>query len=346
MGSQFAFIYDVVAVVIIIGTFFAGYKRGFASVIVGLLAMAAAFFCASMFSKPISEWFYTEVVEQPLENTVDKAISDAMGNVRLGGLSELDFSAVKIGGVPAEDYTPNYEGTGKAVVDLSDLDLSECGITAEVLSELSLPADTDLRSYNGRTAEFTAADIEQFGMGKLAVAHVAASALQKTSVVEEIAEYTEQVGEALPFIFGNLSQDISSGSVSGLRTVVLNMINAGASVQEAVVEKIIAPQVISTVQTIAFMLIFIVVSAVLGIAAHLLKVVNKIPILGGANAVLGGITGLLEAVLSLMIICLVLRLIISLSDGGIILLNSAAINDTYFFRYFYHMELLDGIIQQ
>lgn len=346
MGSQFAFIYDIVALAIIIGTFFAGYKRGFASVIVGLLAMAAAFFCASMFSKPISEWFYTEIVEQPLESSVDKAVSDAMGNITLGGLSELDFSAVKIGGVPAADYTPNYEGTGKAVVDLSDLDLSECGITAEMLSDLSLPADTDLSSYNGRTAEFTAADIEQFGMGKLAVAHIAASALQKTSIVEDIVEYTDQVGEALPFIFGGLSQEISSGSVSGLRTIVLNMISARASVQEAVVERIIAPQVLATAQTIAFMVIFILVSSALGIAAHLLKIVNKIPIIGGANAVLGGITGLLEAMLSLMIICLVLRLIISLSDGGIILLNSAAIDDTYFFRYFYNMELLDGIIQQ
>lgn len=346
MGSQFAFIYDIVAVAIIIGTFFAGYKRGFASVIVGLLAMAAAIFCASMFSKPISEWFYTEIVEQPLESTVDSAVSEAMGNVKLGGLSELDFSAVKIGGVPASEYEPNYEGTGKAVVDLSDLDLSGCGITTEMLSELSLPADTDLTSYNGRTAEFTAADIQQFGLGKLAVAHVAASALQKTSVVEDIVEYTEQVGEALPYIFGGLSQEISNGSVSGLRTIVLNMINARASVKEAVVEQIIAPQVLSAVQTIAFMVIFIVVSSALGIAAHLLKVVNKIPIIGGANAVLGGITGLIEAMLALMIVCLVLRLIISLSDGGIILLNNTAIDETYFFRYFYHAELLDTIMQQ
>lgn len=346
MGSQFAFIYDIIAAAVIIGSFFAGYKRGFASVIVGLLAMAAAFFCASMFSKPISEWFYTEIVEQPLESMVDKSVSDAMDDIRLGGLSELDFTAVKIGGVPASEYEPDYEGTGKAVVDLSDLDLSECGITAEMLSELSLPADTDLTSYNGRTAEFTAAEIRQYGLGKLAVAQVAASAIQKTSVLDDIVEYTDQVGEALPYIFGGLSQEISGGSVSGIRTIVLNMISAKASVREAVVEQIIAPQVLSAVQTAAFIAILIVVSAVLGIAAHLLKVVNRIPVIGGANAVLGGVTGLLEAVLVLMIICLVLRLVISLSDGDIILLNGTAIDDTYFFRYFYHMELLDTIIQQ
>lgn len=346
MGSHFAFIFDIVVAVIIIGAAFAGYKRGFASVIVGLVAMAAAFFCASMFSRPISEWVYTEIIEQPLEKSVDKAVSDAMSNIRLSGLSELNFYEVKINGVTADAIMPDYEGRGRAVVDLSDLDLSTCGITAEMLAELSLPADTDLTSYNGRTAEFTAADIEKYGLGKLAVAHVAASALQKTTILDDIVDYTAQVGNALPYVFGTLSQEISSGSVSGLRTVVLNMIDAKVSVKEAVVDRIIKPQVLSIVQTIAFIAIFIIASGLLGAAAHLLKVVNRIPIIGGANAVLGGVTGLLEALLSIMIICLVTRLIISLSDGGIILLNSEAINSTYIFRYFYNMELLDSIIPQ
>ncbi len=341
MGIQFAVIYDIVVVAVLAGMVFNGAKKGFAAVVVGLVSLAAAFICAMAFKEPISAWVYDSIVEKPLEEAVDSELDSVMNNITLSSLSELDFEAVKISGVYVKDIQPNYEGTGKAIMDLSDVDLSGTGITAYDLKSLGFAEDVDFSSLNGKTAEFSMAEIQSEGLGKLAAAQVIAVKMRESSVFGEVIKFTDTVGQTLPQLFGEMSEEIAKGSAETLRPVVLAMINSKDSVKTAVIDGIIKPYFMTAAQTIAFTLIFSLAAAVLGIIAHALELVNKIPVLGSFNAFVGGIAGLAEGLLTICVVCLIVRFIISLSDGTMIFLNNMAIEETYLFKIFYNLDFLN-----
>ena len=113
MGTQFALIYDVIIIAVIAGMTFAGAKKGFASVIVGFVAIFVAFFCAMTFSEPITGAVYRSAVEQPLESAVDEQLDAVMGGATLSGMSHMDYNMVIISGQHASVYPIDYAGTSK-----------------------------------------------------------------------------------------------------------------------------------------------------------------------------------------------------------------------------------------
>ena len=93
--------------------------------------------------------------------------------------------------------------------------------------------------------------------------------------------------------------------------------------------------------TVIFILIFLLVSVLLGVLAAALKAVNKIPVLGGFNAFVGGIAGLLEGLITVFLICIGVRLLVSLSGGNIMFFNEMTINSTFLFGIFYNFDFLN-----
>lgn len=341
MGTQFAIIYDVIIIAIIAGMTFAGAKKGFASVIIGFVAVFAAFFCAMTFSEPITDAVYRSAVEQPLESAVDEKLDEMMGGATLSGISHINYDMVMISGEHASVYPIDYAGTNKAVVDLSDMDLSRTGISGVDLSLFGIAADTDFSSVSGKTAEFTMAEIERHGLGKLAVAQYLAVSAQGSDFFAGFLDYTEKIGEAVPSVFGGISDGIEGGSIFALRGVIINMADGSASVKDAIINGIIEPYFRMAANTIIFILIFLLVSVLLGVLAAALKAVNKIPVLGGFNAFVGGVAGLLEGLITVFIVCIGVRLLVSLSGGNIMFFNEMTINSTFLFGIFYNFDFLN-----
>lgn len=339
--EEFAFIYDIIAVAILGGMLFAGFKKGFAGAVVSVAAVFVAFSLAMTLSAPLSTSLYTSLVEEKLESAVDKTLDESMGSVTLSGMSALDYDKVRISGVPVGEIQPNYAGTSKALVELSELDLSETGIENVDLSVFGISSDIDFSNVSGKTADFTKADIEKYGLGRLAVAQFVAVSAMESEFFSAFCDYTETVGETLPMIFGNNADEIVTGSVSAIRSVVLIMAETSSSVKTAIINGIIEPTFIMATRTVIFIVIFAVVSIVLGLIASALKFVNKIPVLGGMNAVLGGAVGLVEGVITLCVVCIVARMIISLSGGNIVFMNEATIDSTLLFRVFYNFDFLN-----
>lgn len=344
MGTQFAVIYDVIIIAVIAGMTFAGAKKGFASVIVGFVAVFVAFFCAMTFSEPITGAIYESAVEEPLESAVDEQLDAAMGGATLSGMSHVDYDMVMISGEYVSAYQIDYAGTNKAVVDLSDMDLSKTGIGTVDLSLFGIPAGTDFSSVSGKTAEFTMAEVEQHGLGKLAVAQYLAVSAQSSDFFSGFLDYTDKIGSAVPFVFGDISESIANGSVPAVRNVVIKMTDGSASVKDAIINGIIEPYFKMAANTIIFIVIFLVVSVLLGVIAAALKAVNKIPVLGGFNAFAGGIAGLLEGFITVFIICIGVRLLVSLSGGNIMFFNEMTINSTLLFDIFYDFDFLNFLI--
>ncbi len=341
MGTQFAIIYDLVIVAILAGMTFAGAKKGFAGVVVGLVSVIVAFACAMAFSEPIAKALYENVVSEPLSEAVGEQLDNQMSSAFAQGLDNIDYDKVLVSGVPAGEARINYAGTGKAVMELTDLDLSGTGIENAELSVFNVAKDTDFSSVSGKTAEFTMSDIEKHGLGKLAVAQYLAVSAQSSDFITGFTRFADIVGETLPMVFGNKANEITSGSVTALRGVILTMMDMKSSAKDAVMEGIVRPGFIVAAQTIAFALIFIVVSAVLGIIASALKCVNKIPVLGKANAFVGGVAGLCEGLVAVFAVCIAVRFLVSLGGGDILFFNERAINSTYLFGIFYNFDFLN-----
>lgn len=341
METQYAFIFDIITVALIVGMLFAGAKKGFASAVISAAAVIVAFACAMSFSSPITQSLYKAIVEQPLEEAVDKKLDEAMSAISLGGVSSLDYDEVLISGTKAGEIEPDYGGTGKAILDLSALDLSRTGIAQADLSALGVPADADFSAVSAKTAEFTRADIEKHGLGKMAFAHYVAVCAQGSDFLSPFAEFSQQVGDVLPVIFGNKAQSISNGSADAIRSVVLVMLDSSANVKDAVIDGIIEPCFVMIMRNIVFVVIFIVVVVALGILASVMKFVNKLPVLGKFNITAGAILGAAEGAVAVFVVCLVVRMLVSLTGGNMMLLNEMTIDETYLFRLFYHLDFLN-----
>lgn len=338
---EYYLIYDLFAAAVLIGMVFAGYKKGFAGAVVSAAAVIVAFACAVTVSKPVTEALYKSMVEQPLENTVDKTLDEAMDSVVLYGIDKLDYDKVLVSGTPAGDVQLNFSGTEKVVVELSDLDLSETGIEQVDLTVFGIDKGTDFSSVNAKTADFTRVELQKHGLGKLAVAQYIAVNAVKSDFFEKFGEYTSAVGEALPVFLGSDAEELKSGTVTAVRFVVLLMTDGTASVKSAVVDKVVRPCFEMFAQTLVFIVVFAVISIVLSVVAGALEIVNKIPLLGKINALCGGLFGLLEGLVTLLVVCAGLRLIITLSGGNVVFINEMTIDETILFKQFYYFDLLN-----
>lgn len=340
MGTQFAVIFDIITVAVIVIMLFAGTHKGFVSTIIGMASAVVAFICAMLFSPVLSDMCYESFVEKPISEAVSETLDDSMGNLSLAGASEMDFDKIRISGTLVTEITPDYGGTDKALFDLSSVDFTDTGFEKLPLEKFGFDGSEDFSKLDGKNAEFTMSDMETYGLGKLVTAQIIAVKLQGTSVLHEITGYTGKIGKAVPAVFGSISQSIDNGELSALRTLVLHMVDASASVKTAVIDGMIKPVFIITAKTVFFIIIFAAVSLILGVLAYVTKFVNKIPLVGDLNEFLGAIAGLVQGLLTVFVVCIVTRLIVNLS-GGVLLFNETAIEQTYIFRIFYNFEFLN-----
>ncbi len=78
-------------------------------------------------------------------------------------------------------------------------------------------------------------------------------------------------------------------------------------------DTIVKPIVITSVAAIVFVALFVIISIIIAIISKTLKLVNKIPLLGGVNKLLGGVIGALKGILIVLILNWALS---TLTSGG------------------------------
>ena len=343
MGQEFAFVFDIIIIAAAVGMTFVGIRKGFARIIIEMLATVIALALAFFISEPIANGIYGEFIEKPLEKAVDEKIDGAeqLIDIKPFGETDLAFDKIKISDVPVTDIVPNYEGTGAAVMDLTDVDFSESGIEKLNLALFGVHDDVDFTSVNAKAANFSMTDIEKYGLGKLVTAHYLATCMVKSPVAETFGGMIDAVKNSLPMIFTEAGTE--SVNVSSVRTVVLAMIDTKSSAKTALMDGIISPACIIIIRSIVVILLFIVFAAILGIIARGAGFINKIPVIGKINSLLGGVAGLCEAAVIIVLFCLVTRLISSMFGGEVILFNDTAINSTFLFKHIYNLDFLSFI---
>lgn len=343
MGQEFAFVFDIIIIAAAVGMTFVGIKKGFTRIIIEMLAAVISLVLAFIISEPIANGIYGQFIEKPLEQAVNEQIGGAeqIVDIKPFGETDLAFDKIKVSDVFVTEIQPDYEGTGAASMDLTNVDFSESGIEKLNLALFGVPNDVNFSSVNAKTANFTMTDIETYGLGKLITAHYLASCMVKSPVGETLGGMIDAVKKTLPNIFTDASGE--AVNVASVRTVVLAMIDTKSSVKTALMDGIISPACIIIIRSIIIILLFIVFTAILGLTARAAGFINKIPVLGKVNSLLGGIAGLCEATVMIVVFCLITRLISSMFSGNVILFNDTAINSTFLFKHIYNLDFLSFI---
>ncbi len=149
--------------------------------------------------------------------------------------------------------------------------------------------ETAIRNRVGQTQSETAPDSNKlYDALEESVGHLPGFVQKKLAVSEKRTALTAQLG-------GMTNLDIKTASVK-------------------ITETIIRPAAVAVLRVVVFFLLFIVMLLLCALLAKLLKFVNKIPLLGGVNAVLGGLIGVVKGLILVLIISWGVSLLCS--DGG------------------------------
>lgn len=144
--------------------------------------------------------------------------------------------------------------------------------------------------------------------------------------------------ESLPVI---LQRALSQAGVD-LTSQLYNLTgDTAGKIAIAVADTVVGPAVMGLLRTLFFVLAFSVCMLFVKSFSRMFRGMHRIPLIGPANTLLGGVIGGLEAFLVLYIAAVLISLVQTLTGDAIPYLTQQAIARTYLFRLFFD---LNGII--
>ncbi len=130
------------------------------------------------------------------------------------------------------------------------------------------------------------------------------------------------------------------GTTDGISDVLSIFISGNKeATATATEEMIIAPVIKGILKVIVFILLLLILKLIIGPISDLFKSVNKIPVIGPVNALLGGALGAVEGAILIYIIALIVRMAIYFTEGSLMFINMDTIEKTYVFKWFYDIDL-------
>ena len=115
---------------------------------------------------------------------------------------------------------------------------------------------------------------------------------------------------------------------------------AAEKLSTEVVNQIIAPVILLFLKALLFVVFFVILSFVARRVVNVLGFVNKVPLLGPANAVLGGVLGAGKGLIVFSLVSVALAVAVYLTGGENPFLNEKVINSTFLYRYIYNFSIL------
>ncbi len=340
MGTEFFWFYDVILAGILIGMVFLGVKRGFVRMLLSLLSVLIAFLVALVASNFISTWVYDSFVKDSLKTSISDTINEALGDNVLTQLSGIDMEKATLGGETLTELNISPDDAGKVTIDLSKLDVSATGIDKVDLSAFGIPSGSDLSSLKLGTVQIFAVNVEKYGLGTMVLAEILSEKLMSSSVATAITDVVTKINESVPML--NLDETTLGLMGNTLLTdIVVSLIKSSGDPGQSVVDNIVKPVVLIPIRTIAFIIIFIVVSILLSLIIKATALINKIPLIGSLNELLGAVLGLAEGLIIVFIVVILVHLAVSVTDNTLIFLNEMTIDKSFAFSWVYDFKFLD-----
>ena len=341
MGSEFFWFYDLLAAAVIAGYIYRGAKKGAVGVLIGAAAAIIAFAAALVFSGPVSERLYDSFIRDGLKGYMSDRLGSAIDYEIIDGFSETDMSKALIKGVYLSDIDLEYDERGKAMLDLSSVDLTETGIENVDLSGFGIGEDFSYSGIKAGNITVTENEVKRYGLGNILLARIISVNLGSGRVVQAFADVGNKMSETISPALSGFGDGLAKGGTDAVYSVAVSILTAsGKSFGDRIMEDIVDPMVLTPLRLIVFCVIFGLVMLILGIAANISKLIDRIPVVSSVNGFLGAVLGLLEGAVILLLICLIIKLLIALCGSDLVFINETVIEKTYLFRHIYSVDLL------
>lgn len=340
MGTSFFWFYDILLLAIIAGVTFRGLKKGGVAVIIGTLSVLVAFIAAFAGSTALTDMVYKNYIEEPLAGYIDENVDSVLGENIITDMQKIDMSKAVVGGKFLNTIELTPDSTGKVTLDLSDIDLTETGIQNADLSIFGINSGFDYSLVKVGIVEISEHELKNNSLETIVLARVLAANTKSGNLFEAFENIGNKISEAIPVVFDNFSKDIENGNSDIIYSLILSVTDLSYnSRSEAILSNIIDPIVIVPLRIIFFLIIFTVVILILNAIANASKIINHIPLISSVNELLGGILGFVKAIIIILIICIFVRFLISLTGDSLLFINTYTIENTLFFKYVYDFDI-------
>ena len=169
------------------------------------------------------------------------------------------------------------------------------------------------------------------------------NALVNSAFSNDVSIAVDSVMGTVPKAFQGFFLNFFGGN-EGLNKEVGSLISGSAqSVSISLTDQIVYPIVFTVLQASFFILLFFAVMVFVRIFIRALKGVKHLPLIGPVNSLLGGVMGVFQGILTIVIIVLILHFVIGMTGNQVSYLNEDVINNTYIFKYFYNWNPVGGI---
>lgn len=154
-----------------------------------------------------------------------------------------------------------------------------------------------------------------------------------SSVSENVSNEAEAIIMEIPDEFVDAGKSIGVDIENIVRT------NMGATVEETannvantVSRDVARPVVSSFIRVVLFILIFILVKLLIDWIGRLLNIVSILPVVHGANKILGGVIGFLRGLVLAVVVCYAIILVVDVRDNGILGITKETVENSYLFN--------------
>ncbi len=132
------------------------------------------------------------------------------------------------------------------------------------------------------------------------------------------------------------------GAATGDMSEVVNVFLTGSAEETAATaeNEIVRPIIEFALKIVLFLILLFILRLVINPVSNLFKFVNKIPIIGSLNVLLGAILGAVEGLITVYGLALLIKLIVNVSGDSLIFLNTDTIELTYIFKYLYDLNIM------
>lgn len=342
MGTEFFWFYDILIAAILVGVTFKSFRKGGVAVIISTVSIVVSFLLAYLGSSVISDVIYENCIAEPLTDYIDTTIGDALGDNPLTALDEIDMGKAVVGGKFLNTIEPEFDASGTAVLNLSDIDLTETGLDKIDLTIFGIDEDFDYSQVKIGSVEIKSDELENRSLNDIVFAHILASNARSGSIYSAFEELGDKISEVIPIALGDYSGQLSFGGNDAMYELILSVIDAGSGDHaSAILANIIDPIVRAPIRIIVFVLIFAVVMLILSLIANASKLINHIPVVASVNEALGGLLGLVKAAIIVLLVCIGVQLLISVTDNELVFLNTYTIDKTILFKHIYSFRFID-----
>ncbi len=146
-------------------------------------------------------------------------------------------------------------------------------------------------------------------------------------LVNSITAIVDSITEGLPSFLGDIVD--SHISDSGIENIVPSVVTSIDDIVNFIVLDIVKPVVMPLINGIILIILFVILLVLFAFMAKSAELIKYIPFIGGVNALLGGIIGVISGLVVVFILANLISVVAMLSGGSISFLTPQIIRDTF-----------------